>query len=322
MKKSLLTLVVLGTVAGVASAQSNVTIYGVADVGLTHARSDTTSGRVHLDSGVQSGSRLGFKGTEDIGGGLSASFQLETGYGVDTGALGQGGRIFGRQAWVGLDGAFGSVKFGRQYMPLFLAVDSIDPFGTALGGDASAWLGGNVHAGIDVRMDNTINYSISTGGFSGEFAYGLGESGGSSSDDRQIGFSVGYAAGPLHIVAGHHNVDVGGTGTVRTSLIGGTYDFGPVKMHAGLDTQKNESGGATTLKARAGMVGISAPVGSGTVLATYIRGDDRSAANVDSSQVALGYLHSLSKRTNLYTSFARVDTNGVRRFSAGIRHKF
>ena len=325
MKKSLLALALIGAFTGAASAQTNVTIYGVADVGITHTRSNTpNSATWGMGSGIQSGSRLGFKGTEDLGGGLSAIFQLENGFGVDTGALGQGGRIFGRQAFVGLNGGFGSVKFGRQYMPIFLAVDTIDPFGTGLAGDASGWLGANIFGGIDVRMNNTINYSIASGGLSGEIAYGFGEVAGNNSASRQVGLSVGYTGGPVTVVLAHHDAnDAAGTGSTKATLLGGTYDFGAAKLHAGLDNEKNDAAGATTLDARTWMLGVSAPVGAaGSVLASYNRRDDKTAANADANQVALGYTHSLSKRTNLYTSFARVNVNGVRNFNVGIRHKF
>ncbi|WP_194722578.1 porin, partial [Noviherbaspirillum malthae] len=135
MKKSLIALAVLGTVAGASFAQTNVTVYGVADAGL--ARID--NGRVNttaLQSGQQSGSRIGFRGTEDLGGGLSAIFTLENGFNIDDGTLGQGGRLFGRQAFVGLQGGFGAVKLGRQYNPIRTAVENIDPFGLGLAGNA------------------------------------------------------------------------------------------------------------------------------------------------------------------------------------------
>lgn len=332
MKKSLLALAVLGAFAGAASAQTNVTIYGVFDIGLTSARSDTSGGtRIGLDSGNQSGSRLGFKGTEDLGGGLSAVFTLENGYAGDTGNLGQGGRIFGRQAYVGLNGGFGSVKLGRQYMPAFLAVDSIDPFGTGNAGDATGshfdcrvGLGANILCAIDVRMSNTINYSIGVGGVSGQLAYGLGEVAGDNSANRQVGLSLGYANGPINVVLAYHNINnATGDNANKATILGGTYNFGPATVHLALDEQKNENAaGATTRKTRDWLLGVSAPVGAGNIHASYIRGDDRLASNVDSNLAAIGYTHSLSKRTNIYTSYGRVNTNSQKQFDLGIRHKF
>lgn len=110
MKKSLIALSVLAAVAGTAQAQSSVTIYGVVDMALQHQNTgDPAGSTLGLDSGIQSGSRLGFKGSEDLGGGLKANFQLEMGINADTGSSAQGGRAFGRQAFVGLSGNFGAV---------------------------------------------------------------------------------------------------------------------------------------------------------------------------------------------------------------------
>jgi predicted porin len=113
MKKALLALAVLAAFAGTASAQTNVTMYGVLDMALQH-ENDGVNSTTALDSGIQSGSRLGFKGTEDLGGGLKANFDLEAGVNADTGTSSQGGILFGRQAWVGLSGGFGSLRLGRQ----------------------------------------------------------------------------------------------------------------------------------------------------------------------------------------------------------------
>ncbi len=324
MKKSLLALAVFGAFAGAASAQSNVTIYGVVDVGLTSVRSDSTSTRTGLDSGIQSGSRLGFKGSEDLGGGLSAVFQLENGFNADTGSLGQGGRIFGRQAFVGLNGGFGSVKFGRQYMPIFNAVDSIDPFGTGMAGDASLFMAGNIFNNIDIRTNNAIDYSISANGFNADVIYGFGEVAGNTSANRQVGFSLGYEKGPVNVVLAYHNVnDAAGNGAAKATFLGGTYNFGPVTGHLAFDSEKTDNGAVTTIDARNWLLGATVPVGgAGSLFADYIRHDDRTAANVDMNQVAIGYTHALSKRTNIHTSYSRINTNGISMLEVGIRHKF
>ena len=112
MKKSILALAVLGAVSGAASAQSSVTVYGLVDVALVRESGAATGASTKITSGVGAGSRLGFKGSEDLGGGLSALFLLENGFQADTGAMGQGGLLFGRQAYVGLQGGFGTVTIG------------------------------------------------------------------------------------------------------------------------------------------------------------------------------------------------------------------
>ena len=122
--------------SGSAFAQSNVTLYGVADVYMQFAKGDQSS--KSLESGGLSGSRLGFKGREDLGDGLKAFFQLETGMAMDTGKTTQGGVFFGRQALVGLSGGFGSFSAGRQYTPHFIALDADDPFETGAGSAVSS----------------------------------------------------------------------------------------------------------------------------------------------------------------------------------------
>jgi GBP family porin len=138
MKKSILALAVLaGGVAGAAHAQtSNVSIYGIADMGIVrdigaNAAGSTTT----LTSGGQSASRIGFRGREDLGNGMSAIFTLESGVLMDTGASDQGGLLFGRHAFVGLQTKFGTVRFGRMYNPLYEARHTFDPFDGGFGGD-------------------------------------------------------------------------------------------------------------------------------------------------------------------------------------------
>jgi predicted porin len=360
MKKSLLALAVLGAFAGAASAQTNVTIYGIADVGVQYSKPEVNGvgeNTTGLTSGIRNGSRLGFKGSEDLGGGLSAIFTLENGFNLDDGTLAQGGRLFGRQAWVGLQGGFGALKLGRQNTPIHNALDSIDPFGTGLAGNIENNFNGGLNG--DVRMDNTINYSLPTnlGGFYGEFAYGFGEVAGDNSANRKIGLSVGYANGPIKAVLSYHNVD-GATDAAeddRTVMLGGTYDFGVAKAHAAF--ANNKGAGASTfggvaqdlatavtgagfalpadLKSRDYMLGVSAPVGAGTVMASWTRKDFRdlpAGAEAEVDYFAVGYAHNLSKRTNVYTSLARGDgeTDGIAPaqevkstvFNVGLQHRF
>ncbi len=340
MKKSLLALAVLGAFSGAAFAQTSVTVYGLVDAGLVRETGGAAGAVTKLTSGVKNGSRWGLKGTEDLGGGLAANFLLEGGFHTDTGALGQGGLIFGRQAYVGLSGGFGSVNFGRQYAPIFSALDSVDPFGTGLAG-ASTHLMSN-----PVRMNNTVKYSTANlGGFTGSVAYGFGEVAGDTAASRQFGLSLGYANGPVGVTLAHHNTN-NPTDTVKgkLTLVGGTYDFGMVKAYLAYQTEKNaivispsSAKWDAASDARDILVGVSAPVGAGTILASYIRKNDRTAANQDADQIAIGYVHALSKRTNVYTSYARISNDngavytvgnateagsGNKAFNVGVQHKF
>ena len=323
MKKSLLALAVLGAFAGAASAQTNVTIYGVVDAGLyrTNDGNDSVTG---LGSGLQSGSRIGFKGTEDLGGGLSAIFTLENGFNTDTGTLGQSDanntRLFGRQAWVGLQGGFGAVKLGRQYAPIRVAVESIDPFGLGLAGNAA-----NMFNVYGERTDNTINYTTNNfGGFVGQAAYSFGETAGDSKTGRHIGLSGAYNNGPIRAVLAYHRQELTtGTpavqnGNADTIMVGGAYDFGVAKLHAAYARNDGETAaGVTSVDSDDMMIGVSAPIGAGTVLASYTRRSNDIGTNTDSDMWAIGYTYALSKRTNFYTSYARIKNDANARQAFG-----
>ena len=205
MKKSLLALAVFGAFAGAASAQTNVTIYGIVDMGFARVDNGTATAN-KLDSGIQSGSRIGFKGTEDLGGGLSAIFQLENGFAADDGTLGQGGRLFGRQAWVGLNGAFGTVKAGRQFTPVYANLGTFDPFGNALAGNSERIFNTEFEGS---RFDNNLTYNYSANGFRGELQYAFGEVAGNNSANRAIGGFAGYKNGPVDAVLTYTKVAPG-----------------------------------------------------------------------------------------------------------------
>jgi predicted porin len=324
MKKSLLALAVLGAFSGAAFAQTNVSVYGIIDIGLTRSNSDVAATRWGLDSGNWYGSRLGFRGTEDLGGGLSAIFQLENGFSADTGNLAQGGRLFGRHAWVGLKGGFGTVRLGRSWMPTYSALtDVIDPFEDGLAGAAGAFFGRNIFNAIDIRVQNALFYSNTFGGLTANVAYGLGEVAGDTSANSQISTTFTYAAGPLKAVIGYQDVNnATGTGSAKLAFGGGTYNFGPATLHLGIDRQKTDAAGVTITDANDVLVGVTVPVGAGRVLASYNRLNDHTPANVDMKQYAIGYTYDLSKRTTLYTSYGHVNVSDASRFNVGIRHKF
>lgn len=310
MKKTLLALAVLASFAGVASAQTSVTVYGLVDAGITSETGGAGGSVLKLATGVQSGNRLGFKGTEDLGGGLKANFQLEEGFNLDTGT-GRQGALFGRQAYVGLSGNFGAVNLGRQYNPFFVSLDAIDPFGTGLTGATT-----NLMNSSSVRTNNAITYSTpgNLGGFNASVLYGLGEVVGDRSLNRTIDASVGYANGPVAVTFAYDNVNVTATNTSKLALLGGTFDFGPVKAHAAVESEKDDVG----TDFRDYMVGLSAPVGAGTILASYIKKTDKSASgNFGSKQLAIGYTYAMSKRTNLYTSYGRIRNDSAAAFFVG-----
>lgn len=356
MKKSLIALAVLGAFAGTAFAQTSITIYGIVDAGVVYDNNGDPAGKTwRLDSGNQSGSRLGFRGIEDLGSGLSAIFTLENGFNSDNGTLAQSNatttRLFGRQAWVGLKGNFGAVKLGRQLSPLYTAMEQIDPFRITLAGNAQKAFGYGLYITDPfLRIDNNLSYSSpDVSGFSGIVSYGFGEVPGSFANNRSAALGLGYAAGPVNVqfvyqksntvglpgaTPGTLGAVFGAAADLRTALIGGYYDFGVAKAHLAYGDTKVDSGPAS-LKDRNWLLGVSAPVGpAGTVMASWNRNDLRDIPSGKSNQYAIGYTHALSKRTNLYTSFAytRNDSNvrlnaftngeGDRLFNVGVRHLF
>jgi predicted porin len=324
-------------VAGAASAQSTVTLFGVVDMGLQQTRLSPGGSQLAVSSGLQSGSRWGLKGSEDLGGGLSASFKLESGFDLSNGMLAQGGRLFGRQSWIGLNGDFGSVKLGRQYTPIFDVLDTVDPFDMGITGDGSGI--GAVFRTHGVRTDNTLNYSTPKfGGLSGEVAYTFGEVTGSTSAGRQVGLGLTYEGGPLTVVFGHHNQNLlAGTtpaGNSKTTAVGGMYDFKAVKLHAAYAINKDNNGSVTTADSRDSMLGASAPFGAFSLLAAYIHHGDHLTSSANANYWQFGATYDLSKRTNFYASYSTIrnDTAGalgsgvagtdISWLNVGMRHRF
>jgi predicted porin len=353
MKKSMLALV-LGAMAGTSLAQTSVTVYGLVDMAVVRESGGTAGSVTKLTSGVASGSRLGFKGSEELGNGLAAIFLLENGFQADTGAMGQGGLLFGRQAYVGLRSDAGTVTLGRQYTPQYLAVAAVDPFGSGMAGDTKNLMTATGNSAS--RMDNAIKYqSPQYAGFSAEAVYGAGEVAGDSDAGRQLGAGLAYARGPLTLKLAHHHRDnnsatVKNLGSARNTVATAVYDAGFMKFHGayGVDQGVNSAlprnsaspyGVAVTpsTDSRVALLGATVPFGRHVWLASWIHKDDRAARNQDATQVALGYRYLLSKRTDLYVAAAHLrNRNGAaytvgsaieagtgnRAVNLGMRHNF
>ena len=230
MKKSLLALAVLGAFAGAAQAQSSVTIYGIVDTGVTYtskavtpAGGTNTGSKFAMNSGVVQGSRIGFKGVEDLGGGLSAVFNLETGFTNDNGGLQgsdavTGSNLFRRKSVVGLAGGFGSVLLGRQtdFADTISAYTAVADFGGVTQNSGSA-----LNRLQGTRTNNSISYTTANlSGFTGNLLYGFGETAGKTSAGQSFGLGAKYDNGPLGLGINYYQSKQGATPS-DTSLIQG-----------------------------------------------------------------------------------------------------
>ncbi len=306
MKKLHFALALTGALTGVAHAQSAVEIYGIADMAFVRETGDVGSSDAvgnKMVSGAQSGTRLGFKGTEDLGNGMKALFVLETGIAADKGGFNQGAG-FARQSFIGLQSEPGTLTLGRQYTPYFLTLSGIaDPFAAGMAGAAQ-----NLMSSSGIRMNNTIKYaSPLINNFSGEIAYGFSEPGGSEST-RQISANINYKMQPLNVgLAYNRTNNAANTDKTENILLAANWDFGVAKVFAAF--AKNE--GLTNLDSNDILIGATVPFGAHTFIASYINKNGRHAASSASAEMfALGYTYKLSKRTNLYAAYGYINNDG------------
>ena len=313
MKKSLVALAVLGALTGSAYAADSVQLYGIIDMGVEHFNNDGSSSITKLGTGVQSGSRIGLKGTEDLGGGLTALFQAETGFcangvGGPNSATSYctGGGFMQRTSIVGLKGDFGTLVGGRMYSLTFNDQAAVDPFGYGLVGAISD----NGTIGAPARVSQAVAYvSPNFSGFGLAGAYVFGDSLGTTKTTGGYNLHAGYNNGPLMVGLDYLRVNNNnGDALVKHTMLVGTYDFGVAKLAAMYAQNKPDAavGGGNF---QAWMLGATVPVGPGAILASYTQSKNKDVAATTSKQYALGYTYALSKRTNLYTSYAHMSND-------------
>lgn len=343
MKRTVIALAILAPFA-LAHAQSSVTLYGTIDAALSVGDSGGSTGilSTRIDSGVGPGSRVGLRGTEDLGGGLRALFTLEAGFDSSTGASQQGGLLFGRQAYVGIGSSQGwSVTLGRQYSPTELAITAADALAQNYWGSSAGYGIGTLQSpgaatvlgagcqGATLRINNSVQGSWTAGGFTGKLMFGAGDEN-SNGSGRVINPSVTYSSGPLMLTAAYTRIrqcaqDIAATakpGWQTETVIGGSYNFGPASLFTGYynfnPSEANKVVGPTTfVNHKAMWLGTRIPVGqSGTILAQVARlnqvlsGDDAKGTSI-----GVTYAYDMSKRTRLYISTARLKNNSQAKFS-------
>jgi predicted porin len=340
--------------ASPALAKPALTAYGLVDMGISH-RGDNIDSRIRskdsIDSGNSMGNRLGLRGVEDLGGGMKALFVLENGFKADTGEAAQMGRLFGRQAFVGLSGNFGMLSAGRLFTPRYFFLMSLDPFrGASMGNYSNVFAAGLETRGENLfdmqRTDNAAAYaSPSWHGFSVKAAYSanaLGKEGsdpldaghkndGNKGDARLFSFLPGYTQGALDLGISHQRTNFKDAGShIADWAAGGAYDFGqagwqfPLKLSAFYDSIKMEKGGARAsgdVRLKAWMLGAKLPFGRHTLLASWTQSKLGLGANAPAGhgssatarQLAAGYELAFSPRTTLYGIYAGIDNTGFRK---------
>ncbi len=318
MKKVLIGSALM-TLMAAAWAQSSVTLYGRLDVSANYLgfNSTTTKPSTHLKTLSSDGSVLGFRGSEDFGGGQRAYFKLESGVQYDTGAqAGRGDQFWNRESYVGLgDANFGAIQLGSQYPTFIFASVKVDPF--IRYGDASFI---NLLQGVRgfpvASYNNSIEYvSPTLAGLSGRALVSAGEG---AVTGRSFSGMLEYASGPAYVDLIYDQMkntaaQLGVVGAPRWSksvAIGATYDLNFVKLHGWLQNNRVEN----LHNINGYMAGVSVPIGQSSIRATYTH---RSALNADASLWGAGYFYFLSKRTSVYAEVGRLNNSGTAAFTMG-----
>jgi predicted porin len=327
MKKSLLALAALTAFAGVASAQSSVTLFGVIDAAARNVKNGSASLKTLSTDGMGS-SRLGLRGVEDIGGGLRAAFWLEGSVNVDVGGgqkVGAGrtnqlangstanGQDWQRRATVSLLGGFGEIRLGRDYTPDFWNHNVFDPFGTnGVGNSTNLFDASGSGATTVVRANNSIGYFL-PGGLGGVYGQLMVAAGEGAVGNKHMGFRVGYAAGPLNVALayGKTSASEGPAVDWKRLNLGASYNLGFMTLMGQYIMSDTSGGSADGRELTNYVIGANVKAGAqGTFKVSYVRsdGDGKTASEKarDASQIAFGYQHALSKRSSVYAHYGRV----------------
>jgi predicted porin len=357
MKKSALALAVLAALSlnnsanAQSNAQSNVQVYGLIDAGvevLNHTGANDGS-MVRVVSGGKNTSRWGLRGSEDLGGGLKAVFNLEGGILLDTGA--SDGNLFKRQANVGLEGGFGRVVIGRSFTTTYDLVIKFDPLGFApnYSWATSGGATGPSKYGMTTAFDNMVKYTGHTGGFTYGATIGLGEQSGNAAEGRKYALGGSWFGGGFGAMASYEqvngiNVPATGNRDKTTAFhLGVDYKTGPWRYVAGMRGYKLESGKAATADLRGdtywgGITHVAGPV-TLTGAVYHINTKNLPAdKDADPTMLVARAMYALSKRTDLYLSAAHAKADhgqlvGLSRddagsgstqtgVTAGIQHRF
>lgn len=356
---------------------ANVTLYGIVDVGVQHVTGVKGGSITQVASGIMEGSRWGLRGTEDLGNGYKAMFVLESRFEGDTGALSNRpisgsqlpdrltaglppavqaalnsavgstvgvnlpGRLFDRQAFVGLVTPFGAILAGRQYTPAFEISNRYDAFANSSAASPGQLL--SIPAGVDIRESNSLVYRIELQGFYGTGYYALGESAAGTKNGRLVGINGGYQTGRFGVGVGYNErTNSAGLKSLNSLFGGANFDAGFANFFAMYGVVK-EPNGSSAPELRAGLisggvpaalvdssilprflqdarvyhVGARVPLGVGLLTVGYSQVDDRRATNADTTSYGATYTYPLSKRTDLNLGVTQVNNNPNAQVVAG-----
>ncbi|OGB21750.1 MAG: hypothetical protein A3I66_03405 [Burkholderiales bacterium RIFCSPLOWO2_02_FULL_57_36] len=347
MKKSLLALAVLSAFAGAAQAQTNVTIYGSFNAGLRSVNNVDAAGNSRLSmgsNGTYSSNRIGFKGVEDLGGGMNAHFTLETGFNTGTGALDNANnQLFQRSAYVGLGGAWGSVDLGRQYSVNFKTIGGYDPFSYKYTGIIPVAAQGGL-----TRLNNDIQYTGAFGPVTVRAEYALGEVAGDTSAGATAAVGAGVKTGPFSF-GGAYTTRANATDTADQNVwtVGGAFVTGPFRIAAGYANDDRDAGfgvapgAVVAFETKDAWIGATYSITPAMALQAGYYQTKVEATGVSGRRnlAIVGATYNLSKRTTLHADvdFARfkgtslatyspfaapAGQNRVTGISVGINHTF
>ncbi len=347
MKSTALVVALLGASAGGVWAQESApTIYGALDAGVVKDRGCSSNCATRVDSGVATQSHVGVRGSEHVNNKVSVVYGLEAGVQLDTGRSDQNGRLFGREAFVGVKGDAGAVTVGRQQNLQYTALTEVaDPFKGGTAGTATNLIGTSGQ-----HEDNSIHY------YSGA-VHGLSTAASYSRDDtpeqsvvpgigitgnRAWGLSVGLESGPWMFRAAHQNRSVAGvlpstqygsnSTDAKNSIIAANLRLGFGTAYAAYSASRGYASSplwnpdnpysasmasTPSTDSRDTLVGFAVPMGHTTFLASYIRKNDRDLANRDASQIAVGATYAMSRRTDFYAAYSHINNRNGASYTVG-----
>lgn len=337
-----------------AMAQSSLTIYGIADLGVRHgsgltaANAFSNASSNSVASGINNTSRLGFRGREDLGSGMYALFNFESGLNMDTGAMGNSTKFFDRASIVGLGGGWGQVTAGRQTNLLSEAISPVDPVGmrfasfnpnivtAALSNHGlGAEYGTSGAATGSYRLDNSLKYTGRFGPVTARAMYSFGENAGSTSAQSSAGAGLAYTSEGWTVSGAYQRFETAGNLQLRAATLGTAYQLGPVRLALNTARSEGETAVNSDTEQRVHSVGATWSITANVDLTAALYKVDRQRTGRSDDGYNRAMLfgeYKLSRRSKLYVEFDRTNARGgyqgtgnkdrATGVSAGLVHNF